>query len=380
MKILHRQILAEVSLIFMVTLASMLSLIVIGRMIDLKEMFVGQNIQIMHVLLAFFYLGPSFLSLVIPIACMLSIFLCFLRMASDRELTALQTSGISIRNMVLSPMLFSIAAMGFTLYVSLHLISWGIDNFRATAVEMIREQTEISLQPGIFHQVIPDMAIYTQQRDPATRELKNIFIYDGTIKEAPLTIIAPVGRVLTDTDQGMLHFILEKGRIYRHDNEQMSIASFGEYRLRLDLFAMLGDPEMRRKHPEEMSLKELHAARNAAEPESREYRLTVVEEHKRYALSMACLILGLFAVPLGLTLQGIGRNWGVLSAVLCFLIYYFFFTTAYGLGEAGRLPPGLALWLPNILFALLTVAGFYFYSKGREIDLRQLLKNLYKKD
>ena len=376
MKILHRQIIKEVGTIFLVTLASMLSLIVIGRMIDLKDIFVGQSIQILYVIKSFFYLGPSFLSMVIPIACMLSIFLCFLRMSSDRELTALQTSGISIRSLVLSPLLFSLGAMGFTLYVTLHLTSWGIDNFRETAVEMVREQTEVSMQPGVFHRMIPDMAIYVHNRDPGTSELKEVFIFDETVPEAPLTIVAPTGRMLSDQEEGMLYFILDEGRIYRQDQEEHSLVSFGEYRLRLDLFSLLGDAGLRDKRPEEMSWGELQAYKEDAETGSRQYRLAVLEEHKRFSLPLACLILGLFAVPLGLTLQGLGRNWGLLLAMTCFLVYYSLFTAVYGLGEAGTLNPGLAMWMPNIFFLVLTLGGFCFYAQGREIDLGQILRSI----
>ncbi len=377
MKLLHRQIFSEVGLIFLVTMASMLSLIVIGRMIDLQDIFVGQNIQILHVIKAFIYLGPSFLSLVFPIACMLSVFLCFLRMASDRELTALQTSGISIKNMVLSPLLFSVAAMGVTLYVSLHLVAWGVDNFREIAVEMLREQTEVSLQPGVFTRLVPDMAIYTQQMDPGTSEMQDIFVHDETSQEVPLTIIAPSGRILTEQDKGLMYFILEEGRIYRQDEQEMSVVSFGEYRVRLDLFEMLGDPDMGEKDPEEMSWTELQALKAETDPESSKYRQIVLEEHKRFALPVACVVLALCAVPMGLTLQGVGRNWGVLFAVIFFLIYYSLFTSAYGLGEAGRLPPDLAMWIPNILFAVLTIGGFYFYSQGREVDISQIMSRFF---
>ena len=384
MKLLHRQIIKEAGLIFLVTLASMLSLIVIGRMIDLKDIFVGQNIQILYVVKSFFYLGPSFLSLVIPIACMLSIFLCFLRMSSDRELTALQTSGISIRSLVPAPLLFSLGAMGFTLYVTLHLTSWGIDNFRETAVEMVREQTEVTMQPGVFHRMIPDMAIYIHNRDPGTSELTEVFIFDETVPEAPLTIVAPTGRMLSDKEEGMLYFILDEGRIYRQDQEEHSLVSFGEYRLRLDIYSLLGDAGLRDKRPEEMSWGELQAYKEDARTDSRQYRLAVLEEHKRFSLPLACLILGLFAVPLGLTLQGLGRNWGLLLAMSCFLIYYSLFTAVYGLGEAGTLNPDLAMWMPNIFFLVLTLGGFYFYSQGREIDLGQVLRSfvpwLHKRD
>ncbi len=379
MKILHRQILKEVTLIFTVTLSSMISLIVIGRMIDLKDIFVGQNIAILDVIKAFFFLSPSFLSLVIPIACMLSIFLCFLRMAADRELTALQVSGISIKNLALSPLIFSLAAFGFTFYVSMELVSWGSDNFRKTALEMIREQTEISVQPGVFNQYLPGMTIFAQQTDLDTGNMINIFIRDETRGENSMTIVAPRGRIISDTSQGEIVFILEKGRIYRLDATDISVVTFGEYRVRLDLFGLIGSVELSDKDPEEMSWSELRQARMSAVPDTSAYRLVALEQHKRFALPMACLILGFFAVPLGMTLHGIGRNWGLFLAIVCFVVYYSLFTAGYSLGETGKIPVPIALWIPNVFFAVPAVAGFCFFSQGRELNLKKTFIKLIRK-
>jgi lipopolysaccharide export system permease protein len=380
MKILHKQILKEVALIFSVTLCSMVSLIVIGRMIDLKDIFVGQNIAILDVLKAFLYLSPSFLSLVIPIACMLSIFLCFLRMSTDRELTALQVSGVSIKNLVLSPLIFSMAAFGLTLYVSMELVSWGSDNFRKTALEMIRDQTEISVQPGVFNQFLPGMAIFAQQTDLETGDLKNVFIRDQTRSENPLIIVAPLGRIISDTDQGEVVFVLDKGRIYRLDSRDISVVSFGEYRVRLDLFGLIGGLELKDKDPEEMSWSQLRQARIEERPESGAYRIVVLEQHKRFALPMACLILGFFAVPLGMTLHGMGRNWGLLMAILCFLVYYSLFTAGYSLGEMGKIPAAISLWIPNIFFAVMAISGFLFFNQGRELNLKKTFTKFISKD
>jgi lipopolysaccharide export system permease protein len=380
MKILHKQILKEVALIFSVTLCSMVSLIVIGRMIDLKDIFVGQNIAILDVLKAFLYLSPSFLSLVIPIACMLSIFLCFLRMSTDRELTALQVSGVSIKNLVLSPLIFSLAAFGLTLYVSMELVSWGSDNFRKTALEMIRDQTEISVQPGVFNHFLPGMAIFAQQTDLETGDLKNVFIRDQTRSENPLIIVAPLGRIISDTDQGEVVFVLDKGRIYRLDSRDISVVSFGEYRVRLDLFGLIGGLELKDKDPEEMSWSQLRQARIEERPESGAYRIVVLEQHKRFALPMACLILGFFAVPLGMTLHGMGRNWGLLMAILCFLVYYSLFTAGYSLGEMGKIPAAISLWIPNIFFAVMAISGFLFFNQGRELNLKKTFIKFISKD
>ncbi len=378
MKILHRQILREVTLIFAVTLSSMISLIVIGRMIDLKDIFVGQNIAIVDVLKAFIFLSPSFLSLVIPIACMISIFLCFLRMATDRELTALQTSGISIKNLILSPLLFSMAAFGFTLYVSMVLVAWGSDNFRKTALEMIRDQTEVSVQPGVFNQYLPGMAIFAQQTDLHSGDLISVFIHDETRPESPLTVVAPVGRIVTDTEKGEIVFILEQGRIYFGDTQEISMVTFGEYRVRLDLLGLIGGIGLSDKDPEEMSWSQLRQAKLQADPETGDYRAVILEQHKRFALPMACLILGFFAVPLGMTLHGIGRNWGLFLAIVCFLAYYTLFTAGYSLGEMGRLPASIVLWIPNLFFAVLAAAGFYYFDQGREFNLRKSFGKIFR--
>ncbi len=364
----------------MITLTSMISLIVIGRMIDLKDVFVGQNIAILDVLKAFFYLSPSFMSLVIPIACMLSIFLCFLRMASDRELTALQASGISIRNLFFAPLIFSFAAFGITLFVSMELVSWGADNFRKTALEMIRDQTEVSVQPGIFNQHLPGLAIYAQQTDLDTSELKGVFIRDDTRGDVPLTIVAPTGKIVSDAEQGEILFILQDGRIYGLDRNEVSVVTFGEYTVRLDLKGLIGSVELSDKDPEEMSWSELSTARLEAEGGSAHYRSVILEQHKRFALPMACLVLGFFALPLGMSLQGVGRNWGLFLAIVCFLAYYSLFTMGYSLGEMGLIPLALALWIPNLLFAGIAATGFYFFGKGRQFNLKAMSEKLLGKE
>ncbi|MFW5730407.1 MAG: LPS export ABC transporter permease LptF [Desulfonatronovibrionaceae bacterium] len=374
MKILHGQILREVSLIFTVTLCSMVCLIVIGRMVDLKEVFVGQNVEFLDIIKAFVFLSPSFMGLIIPIACLLSIFLCFLRMATDRELTALQTSGISIKNLVFAPLLFSLAAFAFTLLVSMELVAWGADNFRSIALDMIRNQTRISVQPGVFNQHIPGLTIYTRRTDLESGTLEEVFIRDEATSRSPVAIIAPRGRIVSDQEQGVVVFILEKGRMYSWDQgEDLAVVSFGEYRVKLDLLGLVGGSGLKEKEPEEMSWKELQTARAQTDQDTELYRLTVLEQHKRFALPLACVILGFFAVPLGMSLQGVGRHWGLFLAVLCFIVYYSMFTAGYSLGEVGVVPLSLALWIPNICFALLAAGGFCFFGQGREINIRQML-------
>jgi lipopolysaccharide export system permease protein len=98
-------------------------------------------------------------------------------------------------------------------------------------------------------------------------------------------------------------------------------------------------------------------------------RKVIMEMHKKLVLPLACLILGMFAVPMAMSLEGLGRQYGALLALLAFLVYYAFFSVSYSLGETGTVDAHYCLWLPNAIFLLLTAAAFYLAARGREINL-----------
>jgi lipopolysaccharide export system permease protein len=54
-------------------------------------------------------------------------------------------------------------------------------------------------------------------------------------------------------------------------------------------------------------------------------------------------------VPLGVQFRGKGRNWGVSMALGVFLVYYLLFTAGWSFGETGAYPPGLGMWVPNLI-------------------------------
>ena len=83
-----------------------------------------------------------------------------------------------------------------------------------------------------------------------------------------------------------------------------------------------------------------------------------VELEDKIALPVASLIMALVALPFAFRLGRQGALYGIgLSLVLgiVFLAIFAFFTK---LGEAGALPPIVAVWSPGAVFALLS--GYLF--------------------
>ncbi len=83
-----------------------------------------------------------------------------------------------------------------------------------------------------------------------------------------------------------------------------------------------------------------------------------VELYRKVSYPVVCLVMGLVALPFSFQLGRKGALYGVgigIALGLVFLGVFAFFTT---LGETGALPPIVAVWAPNIGFALLSLAMF----------------------
>src|SRR3990172_3646367 len=128
-----------------------------------------------------------------------------------------------------------------------------------------------------------------------------------------------------------------------------------------------------------MGLSQLVAAARGAGRDQAKAALYWVELHKRFALPAAALVFVLVGFPLGgcshrggragagaggvvLVVVGLplgvcsqrgGRAVALASSFAVVVSYYVLSTSLEGPALNGRLPPGLAIWLPDLLFGLL---------------------------
>ena len=366
MKIIHRQILKEQLYLFLLIGSCLLGLILVGRMLQLREMLLSQNLEAFDILRLFVYLSPMFLSLLTPIACMLSVFLTFLRMAADRELTALKASGVSLYQLLPAPLFFCALCTLFSLYVSLFGVSWGMEQFKLSLMEFARTKTKLSLQAGVFNQEFPGLTIYAQQVDLDSGEIRFVFVQDKTSKGFTTTVIAPEGSVTTDPVKEQIKVEFKNGRIFRRDGEKLDVLQFGTYAVRLPLGNMLRKMGFERTSPKELSFDKLleYDSKQSHEMEGFDPTLVhkaKVEIQKRLALPLACLVLGLFSVPIACVFRALKQQHGLVLALGVFLVYFSLLSLAESMGESRVLPPVIGIWAPNVLFS---AVGFFFFRQA----------------
>ena len=86
-----------------------------------------------------------------------------------------------------------------------------------------------------------------------------------------------------------------------------------------------------------------------------------IEIHKRFALPVACIMLAVVGIPLGIATRKGGRSAGYVNAIfVAFFCYYLAFVSLIGLAKQRTLPVPVALWLPNAVFF---VAGVIFLAR-----------------
>ncbi|MEF2229538.1 MAG: LPS export ABC transporter permease LptF [Pseudodesulfovibrio sp.] len=373
MKILHRQIFTELLKLFGLTVTCLLGLILIGRMLQLRSLFLSQNIGFFNILQLFFFLTPFFLLLITPIATMLSVFLTFLRMSTDNELTALKANGVSLYRMLPAPVTFCILCMMFTFFISFWGLAWGMDMFKTRLYQFARTHSRFALQPGIFNKEFPGITFYAHKVDNENGLLQFAFVRDESIKGTSVVVVAPEARIVSRPETAEVRITFDRGKIYRQSGDELNVLSFGSYTVRLDLSKLLGGFNLSEDKAKDMSFARLSEIRRdptlASEQTDRFMRKVNTEYFKRLTLPLGCLILGLFAIPIAYVFRGLKQQYGLLLSMGLFLVYYSMFSIGVSMGENGAIPPLYGLWAPNVLYIFVAVFGIKFANEERTLPV-----------
>jgi lipopolysaccharide export system permease protein len=102
----------------------------------------------------------------------------------------------------------------------------------------------------------------------------------------------------------------------------------------------------------QLSLEEINYLRRHLELNARDHALLETQYHARLAQPWTCIVVALVALPFGARANS-RRNVMVEVASSIFIVFAYFILLRVGLalGTGGYVPPWLAAWLPNTLFA-----------------------------
>ena len=355
--ILFKYLLKEIFPPFCVNLMVFCCIFLISRMLDVTRLIVNYQMDIFSVLRIVANSIPSFLIFVLPMSVMMGVLLALLRLSSDNEILAIKSGGVHIYRLLPPVLFFAISGFIITLFMTTYGAPASRMATKKLLLQIIQSNLNVGLKERTFNDRFKGVMLYVTTIDQKTGMLKHLFVQDHQNKKNIRTIIANRGKIISDSETGRFQLQLYDGVINQVDQDQSSVYSvhFDKYYFNIDLNQIFKKAQKEsQKSYKDMSLKELKATLGPSFQDS-EYKLRLMEYHKKFAIPFACIVLSLLAMPLGIGNQSQRRSFGIVLGLIFFLLYYLLLSLSAGIAESSGLPVAVCIWSPNIIITILAI-------------------------
>jgi lipopolysaccharide export system permease protein len=297
------------------------------------------------------YLSISFLPALFPMALLFAIILTYNRMSTDSEIVALKACGLSMISIATPAVILSMMVAAISAQTSFHIAPWGNRQFELIISKLSNTKAGATIREGAFSEGFFDLVVYSNKVDSKSGQLSKVFIFDEKPGQLPIAIIAKTGQLVQDPQNPGHSALLRlnKGDIHRKGESHTKI-KFDTYDIKLF------DPiksERREKSPQSLTITEIREKIKDPEIEPDLLRTLKTEFHKRWAVSIVCLIFALLAV--GISTSSNRRNaksGGLIVSLGVIILYWILYVSFEGLARSGKIIPWLAVWTPNFFFAI----------------------------
>jgi lipopolysaccharide export system permease protein len=347
-KTLDRYIIAEMAVPFLVGFLVCV-LMLVGNLLFYTISILIQKGVPMSVVLRWLATNlPYWSYLAIPVAILLSSALVMNRLTRENEVTSMRIAGASLRRILRPVLLAALVASIVTFAIGETLVPIGNAKARELYSRILIAQALPSIQSNVFFSAERYYVhLGSVRKKGDTYVLKDIVFYGpGTDTQFPMLITAKRG-----TTTGLVWHLLDgMTNELNKDGELTRQIRFKEARFDLerDIEEYLGTQQ---KTEQEMSMRELAQRIKDLEQAKMDPRSLKVAFWSKTSIPFACVVFALIASPLSFAFARGGNFSGLLLAVVVLFFYYVMMIMGQALGRLGIMPPFLAAWLENILFA-----------------------------
>lgn len=349
MPILYRHMLKEILRVAAIVLVTVVAVYLAVDFFEKIDDFFETGVPVVRALAYFGYKLPFVVAQMLPLCLLLSVLIAFGLMNKHNEVLALRAGGVGAGRL-LRPAL----ALGLCGSLALFFLAEGIVPFtmdRANRIwlgEVRQAPLMVSRERNIWvrgEQTISHIRYY----HPPSRTARGITVnrFDPAFR-----LVARWDAAAGRYRDG--HWALTDVMAQRMDPRTHTMAVRFHPTLRLALGLTPADLEQAVRDSSEMSLPELrrYAAKVAAEGyDATPYR---VDLHAKMAFPAVCLILAVVGASIGLHRRvHDGLALAVAVGLGVAFLYWVFYSFCLSLGYGQMLPPPLAAWAANLVFACL---------------------------
>ncbi|HLN59535.1 MAG TPA: LptF/LptG family permease [Thermoanaerobaculia bacterium] len=309
---------------------------------------------------------PWIVVLTLPMAFLLGVLIGVGRLAGDSEIVALRSCGVGSAA-IYRPALAAAGVLSVGVFLLYNLVLPDANEVLSRSLARVAATSVVNVvQPRTFREARSGVTLFFDRAAPDGRTLEGVFVKLGEEYEKDLRVIVARRGVLT-LDGDRLWLDLFNSALHEYDAGDPS--RYRTNRSETQRILIAGDiwagKVSYEKSLRAQSLSELAATAKRIRRESPEnYRLAWVEIHKKLSIPFACLAFAVIGIPLaeGSRRGGKGSAFAISLAII--ILYYVLLSSGETWAQQGRLPPGIAIWIPNAL--LLAGGAIAIVRSGRE--------------
>jgi LPS export ABC transporter permease LptF/LPS export ABC transporter permease LptG len=304
---------------------------------------------------------PQALPYAIPLGVLVGTLITLSRKSSDGEITAMRAAGVSGRRVAAPIMAFGFLATLVAATASLWLTPWSIRERYNIQNQLIAGQLTAEVQARVFQEQFPNSILYISDIPSGVNtRWRRIFLADVTPSaergNSPRVTLASEAIVIPDAAQNRLQLSLTNPSIYEAGKDPSEYKVTSSPGRDENLQAQRHNEVQPSKPVIEMDTLPLYRLAYDDKGDPKRTLEARIELHQRLALPLACMLLALTGIPLGVGSRRSGKSSAYVLTVGLAFLYFMGLITAIHFGREGTLPAGLAVWIPNIVFAVLGVA------------------------
>lgn len=357
-KVLDRYIIREILAPFGLALGVFTFLLAVKPMLEQAQTLLAKGVSLPTVGFLLLTLLPQALGVTIPMAFLTGVLMALGRLSSDREAVAFLACGVSPLR-ILRPVLFvALLAGAANMYLLINLVPDANQRFREVTFQLLLQQSESDITPGVFYEGFPGTVIHVRDSRPGGGWL-GVMLADTSQPGRPSLTLAPQGFLDVDRERRRVAVVLPGESLRYHPGETgaaYNTARAMDVRLEVEADRVFGTGDMMPSRGRaEMTIADLRRAEAVKVAEGLSPHPEILHRHQMFSFPVACLVFALVGVALGLHTRKEGKLGGFALGLGVIFLYYGVMQTAEDLTKGGQFPAEWARWVPNIVVALLGV-------------------------
>lgn len=342
MRTIERYILIEYLRTFALALTFFIALVIIVRLLDKDIKRFDEDVSYLTAVQIVLLRTPRRIIEIVPLASFLAAFFVFGRAVQNNELSAMQTAGVSIYRLLI-PILASIflVCIGFVFFYNL------VASPAFHRARQLEKKVQLRRSRNVVFKGQHNRLFYIQNLD-----LENETIDRMTIYELDQNDVLTREIFANSATWSPKEWHLSQGYVRRFDGaSEIAYEPFMTKQIE-----RAEEPERfagSDKHLSAMTIGELQQQIKYKRAAGQTTRREEVKMHHKIAYPFAAFVVILIGAPISVRFGRAGFFAGLLVAFfLVFMYWGISSATLEGLGENGKLPPIVACWGGNVLYAI----------------------------